>query len=223
MIRRRLMLIAAPLCAVVVAASVAFAATPDTEHSSDAKLDKLHQVRPDAATDLSADDTSPAAVKLRNRFVVALQRGLDADQFSFIVGLRLAQDQEFTDLVNAAVDAFIETLTPPPPTYYRQSGYSGYASSAPVSSGSSGGSPDALACIRAHESDSAGGYQAVSSGGTYRGAYQFVQGTWDNTAAAAGRSDLVGADPATVAPADQDAMASSLYSTAGSSPWGGRC
>ena len=32
-----------------------------------------------------------------------------------------------------------------------------------------------LACTRAHESDQAGGYQAVSPGGMYRGAYQFDQ------------------------------------------------
>jgi hypothetical protein len=218
MIRRRLMLIAAPLCVVVVAAGVAFAATPDTEHSADAKLDKLHQVRPDAASDLPPVDATSTDRKLRNRFLVALQRGADADGFTFVVGLRLAADEEAFVGALAADEAFVATLTPPPTV---TASYAGPV--AAVSSGSSGGSSDALACIRAHESDSAGGYQAVSSGGTYRGAYQFVQGTWDTTAAAAGRSDLVGADPATVAPADQDAMASSLYSTAGSSPWGGRC
>ena len=96
------------------------------------------------------------------------------------------------------------------------------------STGSSGGSAysnpgDFLACTRAHESDSAGGYGAVSPGGTYRGAYQFHQGTWNSTAAHAGRSDLVGADPASVAPGDQDAMAAHLYGWQGSAPWGGAC
>ena len=47
--RKRLMLVVAPLCVVAVAASVAFASPSDAEHSSDAKLDNLHAVRPDAA------------------------------------------------------------------------------------------------------------------------------------------------------------------------------
>jgi hypothetical protein len=98
---------------------------------------------------------------------------------------------------------------------------SGYATGG--SGGGGGDVGDFLACTRAHESDSAGGYGAVSPGGTYRGAYQFHQNTWNNTAASAGRDDLVGVDPAAVAPADQDAMATHLYSSAGSSPWGGRC
>ena len=82
---------------------------------------------------------------------------------------------------------------------------------------------DVLACIRAHESDSAGGYVAVSPDGTYRGAYQFLPSTWNSTAASAGRPDLVGVDPAGASPADQDAMASHLYAQAGSQPWGGTC
>lgn len=80
-----------------------------------------------------------------------------------------------------------------------------------------------LACTRAHESDTAGGYRAVSPGGTYRGAYQFLPSTWDNTARHAGRPDLVGVDPAAAAPADQDFLAYDLYQWQGTSPWGGRC
>ena len=80
-----------------------------------------------------------------------------------------------------------------------------------------------LACTRAHESDSAGGYSAVSAGGTYRGAYQFDRSTWDNAARLAGRADLVGLDPAAAAPADQDLVAMALYRASGTSPWGGRC
>jgi hypothetical protein len=80
-----------------------------------------------------------------------------------------------------------------------------------------------LACTRAHESDGAGGYQAVSAGGTYRGAYQFDSSTWDSAAALAGRPDLVGADPAAVVPADQDMVALALYHARGTQPWGGRC
>ena len=39
-----------------------------------------------------------------------------------------------------------------------------------------------LKCTRAHESDTAGGYRAVSPGGVYRGAYQFLRSTWNNVA-----------------------------------------
>jgi len=80
-----------------------------------------------------------------------------------------------------------------------------------------------LACTRGHESDSAGGYQAVSPGGTYRGAYQFDQGTWNSAAQLAGRTDLVGVDPAAAAPGDQDLLAITLFHARGSAPWGSRC
>jgi hypothetical protein len=80
-----------------------------------------------------------------------------------------------------------------------------------------------LACTRAHESDSAGGYQAVSAGGTYRGAYQFDRSTWNSAAGLAGRPDLVGVDPAAAAPADQDLVAYALFQSRGTQPWGGRC
>jgi len=80
-----------------------------------------------------------------------------------------------------------------------------------------------LRCTRAHESDSAGGYRAVSPDGIYRGAYQFLRSTWNNVARAAGRPDLVGVDPAAAAPADQDELALFLFRHAGPAPWGGRC
>jgi hypothetical protein len=80
-----------------------------------------------------------------------------------------------------------------------------------------------LACTRGHESDMAGGYHAVSPGGTYRGAYQFDQSTWNSAAELAGRADLVGVDPATVAPADQDFVAITLFHARGTQPWGSRC
>ena len=80
-----------------------------------------------------------------------------------------------------------------------------------------------LACTRAHESDSAGGYGAVSASGTYRGAYQFDRSTWDSAARLAGRSDLIGVDPAAASPADQDLLALDLFHARGPTPWGGRC
>lgn len=66
--------------------------------------------------------------------------------------------------------------------------------------------------------ESGGNYGAVSASGTYRGAYQFSRSTW-NAVAARSHPHLVGVDPAAAAPADQDAMALSLYRSSGSRPW----
>ena len=71
--------------------------------------------------------------------------------------------------------------------------------------------------------ESNGDYGAVSQGGTYRGAWQFDQPTWDSNAAASDRPDLVGVDPASAPPPDQDAIAHDLYQRRGNQPWGGRC
>ncbi len=98
----------------------------------------------------------------------------------------------------------------------------GFIPPVPVVSQSSSQDPF-LKCTRAHESDSAGGYRAVSPDGVYRGAYQFLRSTWNNVARAAGRPDLVGVDPAAASPADQDQLALFLFRSAGPGPWGGRC
>jgi hypothetical protein len=76
-------------------------------------------------------------------------------------------------------------------------------------------------CTLDIESD--GNYGAISPGGTYRGAWQFDQPTWNSNSAASSRHDLVGVDPATAAPGDQDAIAYDLYQRRGNQPWGGRC
>jgi hypothetical protein len=88
------------------------------------------------------------------------------------------------------------------------------------SSGASNG--DFLACVRQRESG--GDYSVYNAGGSgAAGAYQFLPGTWNSIAAAVGRTDLVGVDPAQASPADQDAMAAALYAQQGSAPWGGSC
>ncbi|HUF84110.1 MAG TPA: transglycosylase family protein [Acidimicrobiia bacterium] len=68
---------------------------------------------------------------------------------------------------------------------------------------------DPLACIK--ECESHGNYGSVSSSGTYRGAYQFSQTTWESVGGTG--------DPAAASPAEQDARAATLYAQSGSSPW----
>jgi hypothetical protein len=85
-----------------------------------------------------------------------------------------------------------------------------------------------LVCTRSHESSHTppaydNGYAAVNPSGTYRGAYQFSQSTWNNAALRAGRLDLVGIDPAAASVADQDLLALDLYHWQGAGPWMGRC
>lgn len=80
-----------------------------------------------------------------------------------------------------------------------------------------------LVCTRAHESDTAGGYQAYNSSGPWYGAYQFLQSTWNSTAIHAGVPSLAGAYILNVNGFWQDAMAMHLYQWQGKAPWGGRC
>jgi hypothetical protein len=68
--------------------------------------------------------------------------------------------------------------------------------------------------------ESGNNYHAVSSGGIYRGAYQFTQATWNTIAGtAASLTRLIGVDPATAAPTDQDSTAYTLYELRGKTPW----
>jgi soluble lytic murein transglycosylase-like protein len=61
------------------------------------------------------------------------------------------------------------------------------------------------------ECESGGDPHAVSSGGTYRGKYQFDYGTW---ASVGGHGD-----PAAASEREQDYRAALLYVRSGSSPW----
>jgi hypothetical protein len=66
--------------------------------------------------------------------------------------------------------------------------------------------------------ESTDNYQAVSRGGTFRGAYQFSRSTWDSVASRHFEW-LVGIDPVDVEPAWQDLMAKALWSERGRAPW----
>jgi Transglycosylase-like domain len=67
-----------------------------------------------------------------------------------------------------------------------------------------------LARIRACESG--GNYAAIGGpGGIYRGAYQFLQATWEGVGGTG--------DPAAATPAEQDLRAAILYAQSGPAPW----
>ena len=78
-----------------------------------------------------------------------------------------------------------------------------------------------LECVRWIESR--GDYTVVSPSGTFMGAYQFYQVTWDVFARKIGRNDLVGVQPNKAAPVDQDKVAVAAYNELGSQPWNGAC
>jgi hypothetical protein len=77
-----------------------------------------------------------------------------------------------------------------------------------------------LVCVRAHESDTAGGYSAENPTSTASGAYQFLSSSWRNLSARAGYS---GWPTASSAPWHiQDAVAYDTAVTRGQqSPWNG--
>ncbi|MFZ4518496.1 MAG: hypothetical protein ACOYOP_08905 [Microthrixaceae bacterium] len=76
-----------------------------------------------------------------------------------------------------------------------------------------------LTCVRAHESDRAGGYTAQNPYSTASGAYQFLDSTWRNVSAKAGHP---GYSRALLAPWwVQDAVALWVLDNVGPSPWAG--
>jgi len=79
-----------------------------------------------------------------------------------------------------------------------------------------GVSDDALAHLRTCESH--GNYGAVSASGSYRGAYQFAQGTWNRVAVLV-LPGYSGIDPVSAPPFVQDAMARALWAMGGPSSW----
>jgi len=81
--------------------------------------------------------------------------------------------------------------------------------SAPASPESFGVSQATLDAIA--QCESGGDPTAVSADGTYRGLYQFDEGTWQSVGGTG--------DPAAASPAEQTMRAAMLYARAGSSPW----
>ncbi len=200
--RKRVMLLAAPLCVVAIAASVAVAAPSDVEHSSRPKLEKLHAERPTAATTgIARLSTTQAVFEAQAK---AIQRYVQFREVTDYLTARMVQDILDYTAFRAAQEAAQSSRTV----------------GTSVSSNTNPG--DFLSCVRNRESG--GNYGVYNAGGSgAAGAYQFLPGTWNSTAASVGRGDLVGVDPAQASPADQDALAQALYAQQGAAPWGGGC
>ena len=69
------------------------------------------------------------------------------------------------------------------------------------------------------QAESGGNYGAVSPSGTYMGAFQFSQPTWNEAAQLAGLPQLIGVPPNQASKADQDTVAIALYNADGEQPW----
>jgi len=212
---RAVLFVAVIAIAIIAAAGTAVAASTDTDHLGTDKLDKLHEVRPIAASPTAtlssaagkADSGAGAQASSTER---SLQVSPDApglaDFLSELAGFIQARQAQ------VAVDAYLAALaaaSPPP-------------AAAPPSRSTPTDVGSFLACIRWRESR--GVYTVYNSQGSgAAGAYQFLPSTWNSIAAATGRTDLIGVDPAKASPSDQDAMAAALYAQRGSAPWGGAC
>jgi exonuclease VII small subunit len=77
--------------------------------------------------------------------------------------------------------------------------------------GGSSGNAQGPGWDKLRQCESGGNYQAISSGGTYRGAYQFDYRTWQSMGGSG--------DPAAASPAEQDLRAQMLFDRRGAQPW----
>jgi hypothetical protein len=191
--RNRVLLFTVPLGVVMLAAGVAVAAPNGGEHFKDTKLDDPHVVRP-----IAASGSTEGSVTFEDIYL---------EQLGVLGATPAPPDQPAPEPTPEPAPAAAPT---PPPV----------RTPSPSTVRSGGG--DFLSCIRSRESG--GDYTIHNTGGSgASGAYQFMPGTWNSIASSTGRGDLVGLDPASASPADQDAMAAALYAQQGSAPWGGSC
>jgi hypothetical protein len=182
----------------VVAAAQAVAeplGAHDGVRTKDEKSDPPHAVRPTAAPSTSISNQTWSGIVDQLGRAVAYTQGVQRAQWFEAIARNQAAEAARQAAARRASSSRVVT--------------------------SNGGPGGVLACIRHRESR--GNYGVVNPRSGTAGAYQFMPGTWNNTARSAGRADLVGVNPANASPADQDAMAQHLLATQGLAPWGGGC
>jgi hypothetical protein len=162
MINRRWLLVAAPLCAVMVVAGVAFAAPTATEHSGDAQLERLHAERPTAARVQTLASVLPTvgdaeAVVRQLPAIAAFVHAIQGEQIRVFV--EAIQADEITAFV-AAVQAD-EARRPVATSSGRAADYSG----------------GSTAWDRIAQCES-GGNWSINTGNGYYGGLQFLTSTW---------------------------------------------
>ena len=216
---RRVAALATAALSVLVAIGAAVLVLPAGEQPDAAGADPTTTSTPPAELAAATTTTLDPVVALRTWF-----EGLSPEQqLAFRLYAGTAEDRAaFARLVapttTTTAAPTTTTTAPPAPTTTVAPTTTTTAPPAPVAS-SSGPANGFLACVVQRESK--GNYQAVNPSSGAGGAYQFLQSTWNNTAANAGRPDLVGIHPSQASPADQDAMAAHLLSWYGPSPWAG--
>ena len=204
------------LAGLAVAATVTIAATSGTSgdaeateaqpvevalistEAADAEIDRLQSVARKAEESRVADYVEAVQQAERERAFVAAVEAARAEQAAAEAAAAAAAEAAAAEAA-AAEAAAAEA-----------------AAAARATSSGGGGLGGGWAALRRCESG--GDYGAVSSSGTYRGAYQFSRQTWDATARRS-YPNLVGVDPAAASPGDQDAMAQALYRAAGAGQW----
>ncbi len=220
--RNRLLAAAVVVGVVGVAAGVAFGAPTGRSPAQAiaARFDKLHSARPAAASTLVlpgsklsvgvATDTTAEATRML-QITSAVRTGSlerDARLVAWYAAAAKAEARRAQEAAAAAARAAAERRA------RTRRSVPHYAAPSPAAGGGF------LSCVRHRESR--GSYTAVNGSSGAAGAYQFMPGTWNSTAQHAGRTDLVGVNPAAASPADQDAMANHLVSWQGTSPWSGQ-
>ncbi len=217
--RKQILLIVVPVCVVVLAAGVAFAAPGGGEHARDARLDHPHAERPTAASPVSMYPVAYESIRTAIQKAVDFVQAVQGQEIVAFVDSVIAEENARAQAeAEAAAAAAAEAEAEAAARAAVAASARQVVRSAP--STSSGGGT--LECIKQRESG--GDYGVYNSQGSgAAGAYQFMPGTWNSLAGSIGRSDLVGVSPAAASPADQDMMAAALLQQQGLAPWGGSC
>ena len=170
----------------------------------DAYRDIAHEQALELADDARQAEDDRIAAEEAARVAEAEQQAAEAER-------KAAEAERKAD--EEIVRTSTTTTTAPPPTTTTAAPTTTVEAAPPAS-----GDPTPTQWAVLRQCESSGNYAIVSSNGSYRGAYQFSQATWDGVARSHA-SSLVGVDPAAASPADQDAMALALWRQSGWSPW----